>query len=77
MTGGLRDRGMADGEVFEVDRGNPLAAGLDHVLGAIGDAHVAVLIHGRDVAGVEIAFVVENIGVDPEIGLGDRGTATP
>ena len=54
--GGFRHRGMADREVFQIDRRNPFAAGLDHVLGAIGDPHVAVRIDGGDVAGVEIAF---------------------
>ena len=73
--GCLRDRGMSDREVFQIDRGNPLAAGLDHILGAIGDPHVSVLVDGRDVAGVEITFLVENVGIDVEIGLRYRGTA--
>ncbi len=67
--GGFRHRGMADREVFQIDRRNPLAAGLDHILGAVGDPHVAVLVDGGDVAGVEIAVLVEDVGVDPEIGL--------
>ena len=58
--GGFRDLGMADREIFEIDRGNPLAAGLDHVLGAVGDLHVAVRIDGRDVAGIEEAVLVED-----------------
>src|SRR5216684_9235472 len=28
--GGLRDRGMSDREVFQIDRRNPFAAGFDH-----------------------------------------------
>src|ERR1700722_9701237 len=42
--GGFRDRGMSDREIFQVDRRDPFAAGFDHVLGAIGDPHIAVLI---------------------------------
>ena len=53
---GLGHLGMADREVFEVDRGNPFAARLDHVLGAVGDLHVAVRVDGGDVAGVEEAL---------------------
>ena len=52
--------GMADGEVLQVDRGNPFAARLDHVLGAVGDLHVAVRVDGGDVAGVEEALLVED-----------------
>ena len=63
--GGLRHLGMADREIFQVDRGNPFAAGLDHVLGAVGDLHVAVLVDGGDVAGVEEAFVVEDVRCRP------------
>ena len=40
--GGLGDVGVGDGGVLELDRADPFAAGLDHVLGAVGDAHVAV-----------------------------------
>ena len=75
--GGLRDLGMADREVFQVDRGNPFAAGLDHVLGAVGDLHVAVRVDGGDVAGVEEAVVVEDVAVVLEIGLGDRRARAP
>ena len=39
---GFRDLGVADREVLDVDRGYPFAPGLDHVLGAVGDLHVAV-----------------------------------
>ena len=67
--GGFRDRGMSDREIFQVDRRNPFAAGLDHVLGAVGDPHVAVRVDGGDVAGVEKAVLVENVGIDAEIGL--------
>ena len=36
--------------VLQLDRGDPLAAGLDHVLGAVGDLHEALGVHRRDVA---------------------------
>ena len=71
-NGGFRDRGMADREVLQVDRRNPFAAGLDDVLGAVGNPHVAVRIDGGDVAGVEEAVLVENFGIDAVIGLGHR-----
>ena len=74
--GGLRHLGMADREVFEIDRGNPFAARLDHVLGAVGDLHVAVRVHGGDVAGIEEAVAVEDIAaVALEVGARDRGPA--
>ena len=73
--GGFRHLGMTDREIFQIDRGNPFAAGLDHVLGAVGDLHVAAAVHGRDVAGIEEAFVVENVAVVLEIGARDRRAA--
>ena len=56
----LRDLRMADREIFQIDRGYPFAAGLDHVLGAVGDLHIAVRIDGRDIAGIEEAVLVED-----------------
>ena len=47
--------------VLEVDGGDPLAAGLDDVLGAVGDADVAALVDRGDVAGAQPA-VVELLG---------------
>ena len=73
--GRFGDRRVTDREIFQIDRRDPLAAGLDDVLGAVGDPHIAVLVDGGDVAGVEKAFVVEDVGIDLEIGLGDRGPA--
>ena len=58
--GGFRHLGVADREILQVDRGDPLAARLDDVLGAVGDLHVAVAVDGGDVAGVEEAVVVED-----------------
>ena len=73
--GGFGDRGMADREIFQVDRRNPFAAGFDHILGAVGDPHVSVRVDGGDVAGVEIAVVVEDVGIDAEIGFRYRRAA--
>src|SRR5918992_3064302 len=39
---GLGDRGVRDRDVLEVDRADPFAAGLDHVLRAVGDLDVAL-----------------------------------
>src|SRR5690606_35604094 len=57
----LRHRGMRDREVLQLDGADPLAARLDHVLGAIGDLHVAQRTNGRDIAGVEPAALVEHV----------------
>ena len=73
--GCFRDRRMSDREIFQFDRGNPLAAGLDHVLGTVRDAHITVRIDGGDVAGIEIAFIVQNVAIDAEIGLRHRRPA--
>ena len=69
---------MADRGVLERDRADPLAARADHVLGAVGDLHVAALVDGRDVAGREPALGVERLGARRrvlEIGRGDPGPA--
>ena len=42
---------MGHDDVLEVDRGDPLAAGLDDVLRAVGDAEVAEFVEGAHVAG--------------------------
>src|ERR1700694_2116522 len=55
---GLGPRGRPYGDVFPVDRADPLAAGLDHVLRAVGYLHVTVGIDGSDVAGGEPARAV-------------------
>src|SRR6185295_3448241 len=43
--------------VFKIDRADPFAAGLHHVLGAVHDLHIAVGIHGGDIAGAEPAVL--------------------
>ena len=60
---------VADGEVLQLDCRDPLAAGLDHVLGTIGDFHVTERVHVGDIAGVEPVLVIELLGAAPlEIG---------
>nr|GFD50895.1 hypothetical protein [Tanacetum cinerariifolium] len=44
-----------DGQVFEVDARNPLAARLYHVLRAVGDVHKPVGVDGGYVAGLKPA----------------------
>src|SRR3954454_1315238 len=65
--GRFRDSGMPHRQIFQVDRRNPLTAGLDHILGTVRDPHVSVAVDGGDVAGVEIAFLIEDVAVDTEI----------
>ena len=65
-AGGHRDLRVRHRDVLEVDRADPFAAGLDDVLAAVGDLHVAVGVDRGDVAGREpavhervAAFVLE------------------
>src|SRR6266568_222873 len=53
--GGLLHCGMTDQRVFQVHRTDPFSAGLDEVLGAVGDLHVAFGIDGDHVAGSQPA----------------------
>src|SRR5689334_16035326 len=53
--GDLRDVGMAEDDVLDLDRRNVLAAGDDHVLLAVADRQVALVVDGAAVAGVEPA----------------------
>ena len=52
---GLEHVGVRHGEVLDLDRGNPFAAGLDDVLQPVGELHVAVGVDRADVAGAEPA----------------------
>ncbi len=52
----------ANGYVLDVDRRDPLATGLDHVLRTVRDLHEAQLVHGCDVPGIEPATLIENGG---------------
>src|SRR5206468_1605107 len=53
---GFGDRGVTHERVLERDRADPLAPGLDQVLGAILDLDVAARVDGDDVAGAEPAI---------------------
>src|SRR5208282_1480620 len=60
------DRGFENvrvrhGEVLDLDRGNPLAAGLDHVLHPVGQLHVTVRIDRADIAGSEPSVLVNDL----------------
>ncbi|MNV79702.1 hypothetical protein D3C71_1732680 [compost metagenome] len=50
----LVDRRVHRDDVFQRERGNPFAPGLDDVLDAVGHAQVAALIDVADVAGVQV-----------------------
>jgi hypothetical protein len=56
-AGRLQHGRMRHRDVFQVDRTDPLAAGLDHVLAAVGDLHEAVGVDGGHVAGREPAVL--------------------
>src|SRR5215472_11322129 len=70
------DLGMADRQIFNIDRGNPFPARLDQVLGAVRDLHVTVWVDGGDVACIEKAVAVENVAsFTLVIGTRHRGPA--
>ena len=46
---------------FKVDGADPLAAGLDHILGAVGDGHIAVRVQIADIASAEPAIIGEGL----------------
>ena len=74
--GGLRHLGVVGGDVFHLDGGDPLAAGLDHILGAVGDRHVALSVYGGDVAGLKPALLGVGIrAVQLEVTGTDPGSA--
>src|SRR6185437_13003497 len=56
---GLEHVGMRHGEVLDVDRGNPLAAGLDDVLQPVGELDEAVRVDRAHVARAEPAVLVD------------------
>jgi len=49
--------------IFQVDGTDPFTAGLDHILGAVGNAHIAIRIHAGDITGAKVAILI--VGVDP------------
>ncbi|MNP46977.1 hypothetical protein D3C76_1410120 [compost metagenome] len=56
----FRNRRVTNDGVFQIDRGDPFTAGLDDILGAVRDLHVAVRVDGGDVAGIEPTVAVED-----------------
>ena len=50
---------------LDLGRVDPLAAGLDQVLRAAADREVARLVDHREIAGVEIALLVERVALAP------------
>ena len=68
--GGLDDVGVRNRDVLEVDGADPFAAGLDDVLGAIGNLHVAVGVDGRDVTGREPAVLQRIAALALEVRIG-------
>ena len=63
------------GDVFEVDRADPFTAGLDHVLAAVGDDHVALGAELGHVAGGEPAVLQRVAAFTLEVGRQDPGPA--
>src|SRR2546423_436990 len=61
--GGLEDLGMGHDRVLQLDRGDPLAARLDDVLGSVDDHDVAVRCDPGHVAGAEPTVLGELSGV--------------
>src|SRR5256886_5478353 len=74
---GFGNRWVTHERVFERDRADPLAPGLDEVLGAILDLDVPARVDGDDVAGAEPAIrreTVRRLGA-PVVRASDPGTA--
>ena len=61
--GGFGHLGVIGGHVLHVDGRNPLTAGLDHILGAIGNRHIAPGVDARHIAGLEPARLGMRLGV--------------
>ena len=58
----VQHAGHAHEEFLDLARVDVLAAADDHVLDAAGDAHVAVLVHGAQVAGMQPAVRADGAG---------------
>src|SRR6185437_5491976 len=73
--GGLADVRVGHQRVLQLHGGDPLAAGLDHVLGPVGQGDVAEGVYGADIAGAQPA-VVELAGIVVlVVAAGDPGAA--
>ena len=67
---------MRERSVLEINRADPLASGLDHVLGSIGKLNEAVGMDLRDISRREPSFRVTRLGaLRPVIARRDPGTA--
>ncbi len=56
---------MLEQQAFDFDDRNVLAAADDHVLGAPGNAHIAVAVDAREIAGVEPAVGIGVVELRP------------
>ncbi len=65
------DAGTADSRIFQFDRADPLAAGLDHILGPVGDLHRAIGMQHRDIAGIKPAIILDGIFIGTIITVDD------
>src|SRR5438128_3120519 len=68
---GLGDRRVCHRDVLEIDRADPFAARLDHVLRAVGDLDVAVGVDGAHVARGEPAVLQRITALALEVALED------
>src|SRR5215470_15633329 len=73
--GGLTDLGVTGRKVLEFDRRYPFSAGLDDILGAVGDVHVAVPIEGRHIPGIEEIVLIKNVVRLSKVSPGNGRTA--
>src|SRR5688572_29508425 len=71
----LGDRRVRDGNVLEIDRADPFAARLDHVLRAVGDLDIAFRVDGADIAGREPALLERIAALALEVALDYPGAA--
>ena len=76
ITAASSDRGMGHHLVLQLDRGDPLATGLDHVLGPVGQPQVAVRADRADVTGPQPAAAELLLVVDAVVGTGHPRPAT-
>ena len=67
--------GTGDRDILDVDRADPFAARFDDILLAVGNAHEAIRIDCRDIAGVEPAIFVERGGFLAIVALEHPGSA--
>ena len=59
--GGFCNIRVADGNVFNLNAGDPFTAGLDDILGPVRDLDKALRVNGSDITGVKIPVLVKDI----------------